>query len=118
MIKLAKQGGTDETDTALGANEYTKQFIGTYAKNGMILYALTGDFSAQTVALEVSYDGGSNFVAYVAPDATGTPAAVTYTDDCNAGVYGPGQIFRFHCSNGGTPDIDIQISGDVALRDD
>lgn len=115
MLKLAKAGAAAETDTALGSNEYTRHFKGVFGRNGVILYALTGDFSAQTVTLEVSYDNGLNFVTYVAKDATGTPASVTYTDDCNDCVYGPGQTFRFHTSTGGTPDIDILVGGDVAL---
>lgn len=115
MLKLAKAGASAETDTALGANQYTRHFKSDFVRNGVILYAMTGDFSSQTVTLEVSYDNGSNFVTYAAKDATGTIANVTYTDDCNDTVYGPGQVFRFHCSNGGTPDIDIFVSGDVTL---
>ena len=115
MLKLAKAGATAETDTALGANEYTRHFASDFVKHGVILVAATGDFSSQTLALQVSYDNGVNFVPYIAKDATGTAAAVTYTDDCNDTIYGPGQVFRFHCSNGGTPDIDIQVAGDVRL---
>ena len=118
MIKLAKAGNAAETDTALGANGYTRHFKSEFARNGIILYSLVGDgtaFSAQTVTLEVSYDGGTTFVNYAAKNAAGTVADVTYTAACNDCVYGPGQTFRFHCSNGGTPDIDILVGGDVVL---
>lgn len=117
MPKLAKQGAAAETDTALGANEYTRHFRSHFVRNGVISYGMTGDFSGQTVTLQVSYDNGSNFVTYVAKDATGSPAAVTYTDDCNDCIYAPGWVFRFFCSNGGTPDIDFFVEGDVALLD-
>lgn len=115
MLKLAKAGAAAQTDTTLGANEYTRHFRSEFARNGIILYSLTGTFSAQTVTLEVSYDNGATFVTYAAKDATGTVAGVTYTAACNDCVYGPGQTFRFHCSNGGTPDIDILVGGDVVL---
>jgi hypothetical protein len=118
MLKLAKAGAARETDTALGANEYTQEFLGAFAKHGVILYSLTGTFSAQTVTLEVSYDNGTTFVTYAAKDPTGTVANVTYTAACNDSVYGPGQTFRFHCSNGGSPDIDILVGGDVMLKTD
>jgi hypothetical protein len=115
MIKLAKAGAAAETDTALGADEYTRHFGSDFARNGVILFGLTGTFSSQTVTLQVSYDGGTTFVDYVAKDSTGTPATVAYTVACNDCVYGPGQVFRFHCSNGGTPDIDVLLGGDVRL---
>ncbi len=73
------------------------------------------DYSSQTVTLQVSYDKGANFATYYAKDPTGALAAVAYTAAANDCVYGPGQLFRFFCSNGGTPDIDIQVDGDVAL---
>jgi hypothetical protein len=117
MLKLAKAGAAAQTDTALGANEYTRQFRSEFARNGIILYSLTGTFSAQTVTLQVSYDNGANFVTYAAKDVTGAVADVTYTAACNDCVYGPGQLFQFHCSNGGSPDIDILVGGDVVLLD-
>lgn len=115
MLKLAKAGAAAETDTTLGANEYTRHFHCPFAENGVVLYALMGDFSGQTVTLQVSYDKGANFATYYAKDPTGALAAVAYTAAANDCVYAPGQLFRFFCSNGGTPDIDIQVDGDVAL---
>jgi hypothetical protein len=117
MLKLAKAGAAAETDTTLGANENTRHFTSHFTKNGVIEYAIMGTFSGQTVTLQVSYDDGDNFVAYAAKDPTGTVANVTYTAACNDTIYAPGQRLRFNCSNGGSPDIDIQVGGDVTLYD-
>jgi hypothetical protein len=115
MLKLAKAGAAAQTDTALGANEYTRHFKSDFARNGVILYALTGTFSSQTVTLEVSYDNGATFSNYAAMTPAGLFADVTHTAAANHCIYAPGQLFRFHCSNGGSPDIDILVSGDVNL---
>lgn len=115
MLKLAKLGAVAETDTTLTTNEYTRQFTSNFVKNGVILYSITGTFNSATITLQVSYDGGANFVTYAAKDATGTVANVTYTAACNDCVYGPGQLFRFACTGGSSPDIDILVGGDVTL---
>ena len=117
MLKLAKAGAAAETDTTLTTNENTRHFLGTFARNGDILYSLIGSFNSATITLQVSYDGGSSFATYAAPDATGTLANVTHTAPGNFSVWAPGQLLRFACTSGTSPDIDIQIAGDVTLMD-
>ena len=115
MPKLAKQGAAAETATALTTNEYTRNFSSNFVKNGVIEYSIAGTFNSATITLQVSYDGGANFVTYAAKDATGTMANVTYTVGGHDCVYGPGRLFRFACTGGSSPSINIEVNGDVVL---
>lgn len=113
MLKLAKAGNEKDTDTELGNGQTTRSFT---VNHGIAVFSLVGNFSAQTVTLQMSPGGmNGNFATYVAKDTSGVPASATYTDDCSDCVYGHGQTFRFVCSAGGSPDIDIFVSGDGVI---
>ncbi len=113
MLKLAKANAAPETDTALTTNEYTREFTSHFCRTGMIVVSFAGTFGGATLTLEVSYDG-ANFVTYAA-EKDGSVANVTFTEVQNFCIYGPSQVFRFHCTGGSGTDIDIFVSGDVSL---
>jgi hypothetical protein len=109
MQYLAAAGNTIGSVTELGSDEDTRSFSITF---GYAILTLIGDFSGETVTVEMSPTGPTGtFASYIVKDVTGTAAALAFTDDESVLIVGPGQTFRCSCSSGGTPDIDILVSG-------
>lgn len=109
MRKLAKAGNTIETETSLGANESTRVFECT---EGWFVIHLVGTFSSQTVTLAMCPTGPSGtYTTHVVENAAGTATSQTFTTNLTKLYFGAGQFFKLTCSNGGTPDIDIFVSG-------
>lgn len=113
MRKLAKSTGNIETETSLGANQTTRVFECTA---GWFLVSLIGDFSSQTVTMSMCPTGDAGtFTTHVVEDATGTATSQVFTTNLTKLYFASGQFFKFTCSNGGTPDIDIFVSGEGVI---
>jgi hypothetical protein len=112
MLKLAKAGATQETDTALTTSETTRSFS---CIHGYFLVKFDGDFSTGTLTMEVSSTGkNGTYTTYYVDTPAGVPEAQTFgsADDQMTHLYmGHGQSFRFVFDAVGTPDLDIFVSG-------